>query len=67
MPPRARRAVAALGIVIFLGIYVWAAIFIADRLPDTAWIDALYFIVVGTAWGVPLLPLLKWAEGGRKD
>jgi uncharacterized membrane protein len=67
MPPRARRTVAALGIVIFLGVYVWAAIFVADRLPDAAWIDALYFIVVGTAWGVPLLPLLKWAEGGRKD
>lgn len=67
MPPRARRAVAGFGILIFLAVYVWAAIFIADRLPDGAWIDAIYFIVVGTAWGVPLLPLLKWAEGGRKD
>lgn len=67
MPPRARRAVAALAIVVFLAVYVWAAIFVADRLPDAAWIDALYFLIVGTAWGVPLLPLLKWAEGGRKD
>jgi hypothetical protein len=67
MPPRARRAVASLGVVVFLALYVWLAIFIADRLPDGAWIDALYFILVGTLWGVPLLPLRKWAEGGKKD
>ncbi len=67
MPPRARRAVAGLGILVFLAAYVWAAIWIADLLPDAAWIDALYFVVVGTAWGVPLLPLLKWAESGKRD
>lgn len=65
MTPRARRAVASLGMVVFLGVYVWAAIAIADVLPDSPLIDAIYFIVAGTAWGLPLFPLIKWAE--RKD
>jgi hypothetical protein len=67
MGPRARRAVASAGMLIFLGVYVWAAIAVADRLPDSPLIDALYYLIVGTAWGLPLLPLLKWAEGGKKD
>ncbi|HEV7228196.1 DUF2842 domain-containing protein [Brevundimonas sp.] len=62
MPPRARRAVASLGMVVFLGVYVWAAIAVADLLPESALIDALYFVIAGTAWGLPLFPLIKWAE-----
>jgi hypothetical protein len=66
MGQRARRAVAGLGILVFLAFWVWAAVTVADLLPDHPLVDALYFLIVGTAWGVPLLPLLKWAEGGRR-
>jgi hypothetical protein len=65
MAPRTRRAVASLGMVVFLGVYVWAAIAVADLLPESRLIDALYFVIAGTAWGLPLFPLIKWAE--RKD
>lgn len=67
MGPRTRRLIAALGAVAFLAFYVWAVIAIADRLPDSIWIDLLFYGVAGIAWGVPLIPLMNWAEkGGRK-
>ena len=62
MSPRTRRAVASLGMVVFLGVYIWAAIAVADLLPESRLIDALYFVIAGTAWGLPLFPLIKWAE-----
>jgi hypothetical protein len=58
--------VAAIGIVVFLCFYVWLATVIADRLPDLTWLKLIYFAVVGTAWGLPLIPLLSWAERGGK-
>jgi len=66
MPPRLRRFVAAVGVLAFLTFYIWAAISIGERLPDGWWIDLLFYAVAGTAWGLPLIPLLRWAEqGGR--
>lgn len=65
MGARTRRAVASVGIVVFLGVYVWAAIAVAGRIPDHPLVDLLFYAVAGTAWGLPLLPLLSWAERGR--
>jgi hypothetical protein len=31
------------------------------------WLDLLFYAVFGIGWGVPLYPLFKWAEGGKKD
>lgn len=66
MGPRTRRFVAALGALAFLAFYVWAVIAIGERLPESMWIDLIFCGVAGIAWGVPLIPLLSWAEGGRK-
>ena len=63
---RARRAIASVGIVVFLGFYVWLVIAIGGRVPDHPVAQLLYYGIAGTAWGVPLLPLLSWAEGGRR-
>lgn len=64
---RARRVIAALGVCVFLAAYVWAVIAIGESLPDHPLITLLYYGIAGTAWGVPLLPLLSWAEGrGRR-
>ena len=60
---RLRRAIAGLGVLVFLAAYVWAVISIGARLPDHPLIDLLFYGVAGTAWGLPLLPLLSWAEG----
>ncbi|WP_339914865.1 DUF2842 domain-containing protein [uncultured Brevundimonas sp.] len=65
MPPRVRRFVAAIGVLVFLVFYVWAVIGVGDRLPDSPWIDLLFYGVAGTAWGLPLIPLLRWAERGN--
>jgi hypothetical protein len=63
---RTRRFVAMLGALGFLTLYVWAVIAIGDRLPDNMWLDLLFYAVAGIAWGVPLFPLLSWAEGGKR-
>ena len=62
MPPRARRFVAAVGVLVFLAAWIWGLIALRGLLPASPWIDFLFFGVGGTAWGLPLIPLLKWAE-----
>jgi uncharacterized membrane protein len=66
MGPRTRRALACLGIVVFLAVYTVVAVTVSAWLPNLAWLKLAYFCVVGVAWGVPLLPLLSWAERGGK-
>ena len=63
---RTRRAVAALGVCLFLAFYVWAVVSIGARLPDNQVVALLYYAVAGLAWGVPIIPLLRWAEGGGR-
>jgi len=58
--------VAAIGIVVFLTFYVWAASTLAEYVPDATWAKLAYFAVVGLAWGFPLFPLIAWAERGGK-
>ena len=62
MPVRARRFIATIGVVLFLAVWVWGAVTINDRLPDIWWLDLIFFTVAGIGWGVPLIPLLRWAE-----
>ena len=64
MPPRARRAVAAAGVLAFLALWVWGTVTLGARLPANPWIQLLFYGIAGTAWGLPLIPLLRWAERG---
>ena len=64
MAPRTRRFVAAVATLAFLAFYIWLVTVIADILPDSFWIDLIFYPVDGIAWGIPLIPLLKWAERG---
>ena len=64
MGPRTRKAVATVGVLAFLGFYVWGVTSLAGFIPQAWWAQVLYFAVAGLAWGVPILPLIKWAEKG---
>lgn len=68
MNPRLKKLVGTLGIIVFLILYVSLAVAIADRLPDHPAIDLIYFLVVGVAWGLPLIPLMNWMnrDGPKK-
>ena len=65
MRSRTRKLVGSVGVLVFLGFYIWAAAAVAERLPDSTWVQLLYFAVVGTLWGVPLFPLIAWVQRGR--
>lgn len=67
MPVRFKRMIAALGMLVFLGAYVWGAVAIAGRLPDSPLIELLFYAVAGIGWGVPLVPLLRWAERSAEE
>ncbi|WP_426050374.1 DUF2842 domain-containing protein [Brevundimonas sp. SL161] len=60
---RARRAIASVGILAFLVLYVWGVIAIGAHVPDHPVATLLFYGLAGTLWGVPLLPLMSWAEG----
>ena len=66
MPPRLRSLIASLAMLVFLAIYIWLATFIGGLLPDKPWFTLPYYAVVGTAWGLPLIPLLSWINKGGK-
>lgn len=62
MPVRAKRAVAALGMLLFLAFYIWAVIAIGERLPDHPMVHLAFYGLSGILWGIPLFPLMSWAE-----
>lgn len=65
MPTRVRKIVGSILILLFVGAYAWAAVMIGALLPEHAVVQIIYYAVVGTAWGLPLIPLLSWMNRGR--
>jgi hypothetical protein len=65
MPPRLRKLIGSVAVLAFLAVYIAVAVTLADRLPDNRLVQLAYFVVVGTAWGLPLLPLIAWMQRGR--
>jgi Protein of unknown function (DUF2842) len=65
MNPRLRKLIGSVAVLAFLAAYIAVAVTLADRLPDNRLIQLIYFAVAGTAWGLPLLPLLAWMQRGR--
>jgi len=60
MSPRLKKFIGSLAILIFLAVYAMAAVSLHGLLPKNALLEILYFAIVGTAWGLPLFPLLSW-------
>lgn len=65
MGARSRRFIATIGVVLFLVFWCWGAVMINEVLPDTIWADLIFFPIAGIGWGIPLIPLLRWAERGK--
>jgi carbon starvation protein CstA len=61
------RKPAGIGLILLL-IIVWAVLVTsaANMLRGLPWpVHALYYLVAGIVWVLPLKPLLRWMETGR--
>ncbi len=68
MPPRLRKFIGALVFIVYVPLYALIAMALAQaRFVQQAPSYALPFIyaALGFVWIAPLLPLIKWMEGGR--
>ena len=65
MGARTRKAIGSALILLFLLFYIGLAGWIGTLLPNQWLIRLVYYAVVGTAWGAPLIPLLTWMNRGR--
>ena len=55
-------------VLILLLIAVWCVLVVtvADRITGWPWpLEALFFLVTGIAWILPLKPLIRWMQTGR--
>lgn len=65
MSARVRKLLGMVAIVLFVAAYAAAASKIADHLPNNFAVQAVFYLVAGLAWGVPILPLIRWMNSGR--
>jgi hypothetical protein len=65
MSARLRTIVGSVAILVFLAVYVWLATLLAGLIPAKPWAWLIFYPIVGTAWGLPLIPLLSWIGKGR--
>lgn len=65
MPVRAKKLIGLVLILAFLVAYVGLAAAIGERLPQHWAVLLVYYGVVGTLWGVPLFPLIRWMNRER--
>ena len=65
MSARVRKAIGSLGVLVFIGAYIWAAATLGGMIPDIWFARLAFYAVAGVAWGVPLIPLILWMNRGR--
>ena len=65
MSARVRTAIGSLGVLVFIGAYIWAAATLGGMIPDIWFARLAFYAVAGVAWGVPLIPLILWMNRGR--
>lgn len=64
MPRRIRVLVGTVGILAFVCLYAPIAMALADsRIAETpAAVQAILYSILGIAWILPLMPLIRWME-----
>ena len=64
--PSWRKPVGVLLILALIAVWVILVATAAEGLADSAWpIQAIFYLIAGTVWILPLKPLLRWMETGR--
>ncbi len=65
-PPPSSRTLAGIGLILLL-IVVWAAFVASLARTVGQWpilVQALYYLVMGIVWIIPLKPLVRWVQTG---
>jgi uncharacterized membrane protein len=64
MPRRLRKLIGAVVMIVFVMVYALFAMALADSRVSEApeLVRAAVYAVLGLAWVVPLLPLIRWME-----
>ncbi|MEM8616830.1 MAG: DUF2842 domain-containing protein [Pseudomonadota bacterium] len=63
-----RRIVASLSVIAFLIFWIWAAATLGTYLATAPkWLTAIFFIVAGIGWAIPLKPVFGWMNSGPED
>ena len=65
MSARLRKAIGGLAMLVFLAAYIWAMSTLGQMVPDMWAAKLAFYLVAGTAWGLPLIPLIAWMNRGR--
>ncbi len=66
MTARVRKFIGGIGIVAFLIAYAAIVVTVGAYLPDHWAAQTAFYGVAGLAWGLPILPLISWMNGGRQ-
>ena len=69
MPRRIRKLIGAIAMIAFVFLYAPLAMALAEsRIVEAPpWLQALAYVVLGLAWILPLMPLIRWMERPDRD
>lgn len=63
-----RRVVASIAVIVFLIFWAIAAATLGGYLANSPkWLTAIYFIVAGIGWALPLKPVFGWMNSGPEQ
>lgn len=62
LPPRLRKFLGLFILLAILGVYIWAAVSIGSNYinPLGGFAQFVYYVLAGTAWAIPVHPLMRW-------
>jgi predicted membrane channel-forming protein YqfA (hemolysin III family) len=66
MSPRLRKLLGAFAMIAFVVVYALFAMALAEARPlqeAPGYLRSFAYVVLGLAWIVPLMPLIRWMEG----
>jgi hypothetical protein len=69
MGQRSRKFVGTVAMLVFVVVYALIAMMLAQARPTQeapVLLQTLIYAVLGLAWILPLMPLIRWMEGGPR-